>query len=487
MVAAANFLAYCAQITLLIVLCAGLPRLIRLSAPVAQYAFWRVLLVVCLALPALQPWRTQFATLAARLVPAAPAAGGGASTIAFSSEAVTFPFDVVAVGQIVLIGGFACRLTWMALGLVRLRQMRRRAPEEAVGFEDLKDVIGSRPKIRWSPDVRHPVTFGVLDPIVLLPVALKAVDRGAQRAVVAHELHHVSRRDWAWVMVEEIVRSAFWFHPAMWWLISRLQLARETVVDELSIRVTKARRTYLDALLAFADETGLASTPAFSARRHLFHRVLLLSKENQMSSIRVAVGSCVLVAALGAGTWGAAQAFPLHSLVIAAAPVDTAAPPVTAPSPTPEPVTVPAPKQAEAKQPPPPPPPPPKPVEQKRAAPPPPPPPPPPRKVPAAYQQALNELKPIRIERGMKGPTLVYDVKAVYPTDARAQRLEGIVELEVIIDTNGQVAEAMVTVPIEGLNEAALDAVRQWRFQPALLNGEPTAVVVNIEISFRLQ
>ena len=89
-----------------------------------------------------------------------------------------------------------------------------------------------------------------------------------------------------------MIRSVFWFHPAMWWLVSRVQLARETVVDELSILVTNARRTYLDTLLAFADDTGLASSPAFSARRHLFHRVMLLSKEGEMSSIRVAVGSC---------------------------------------------------------------------------------------------------------------------------------------------------------------------------------------------------
>ena len=94
----------------------------------------------------------------------------------------------------------------------------------------------------------------------------------------------------------------FWFHPAIWWLVSRVQLARETVVDELSILATNARRTYLDTLLAFADDTGLASSPAFSARRHLFHRVMLLSKEGEMSSIRVALGSCVLVLALGAGT-----------------------------------------------------------------------------------------------------------------------------------------------------------------------------------------
>jgi len=487
MITAANLLAYCAQITLLIVLCAGLPRLMRLPSPVVQHTFWRLLLLVCLALPLLQPWRTQVATLVARLVPAVDASGTAQSGIAFSSMAVTIPFDIVAIGQMVLVGGFACRLAWMALGLLRLRRMRRCAHEDAAGFDDLKEVIGTSPTIRWSADVRHPVTFGVVDPIVLLPVALKAVDRGAQRAIVAHELHHVRRRDWAWVMVEELVRSAFWFHPAMWWLISRVQLARETVVDELSILVTNARRTYLDALLAFADDTGFASSPAFSARRHLFHRVMLLSKENQMSSIRVAVGSCVLVAALGAGTWGAAQAFPLHSLVIAAAPVDTAAP-VATPSPTPEPAAAPAPKQAGAKQPPPPPPPPPKPVDQKKAMPPPPPPPPPPPKMPAAFKQALEDLKPIRLPAGSKSnPVLVYDVKAVYPPEARAQKLEGVVEVEVIIDRDGQVAQARITGPVEGLNEAALDAVRQWRFQPALMNGEPTAVVCSVEISFRLK
>ena len=482
MIAAANFVAYCAQVTLLILLCAGLPRLIRLSSPVAQYAFWRLLLVVCLALPLLQPWRTQVATLAARLVPATAEANARISTFSFSSAAVTFPFDVVAVGQIVLIAGIACRLAWLALGLVRLRQMRRRAHEEAAGFDDLKDLIGSRPKIRWSPDVRHPVTFGVLDPIVLLPVALKAVDRGAQRAVVAHELHHVRRRDWAWVMVEELVRSAFWFHPAMWWLISRLQLARETVVDELSILVTNARRTYLDALLAFADDTGLASSPAFSARRHLFHRVMLLSKENQMSSIRVALGSCVLVAALSAGTWSVAQAFPLHAVVVAASPAATPAPlaaSLPAPAPTPA--------QAKEKQPPPPPPPPPKPVDQKRTMPPPPPPPPPPPKVPAEYQQTLDELKPIQIPTGAKGPVLTYEVKPTYPPDAKAMKVEGTVELEAIIDTSGRVVSAMVTQSIPALDQAAIDAVKQWQFRPALLNGEPVNVICNIEMSFKVK
>jgi hypothetical protein len=123
----------------------------------------------------------------------------------------------------------------------------------------------------------------------------------------------VKRRDWGWVVSEELVRSIFWFHPAVWWLVSRVQLARETVVDELSILATNARRTYLDTLLAFADDTGLASSPAFSARRHLFHRVMLLSQEGEMSSIRVAFASCVLALALAAGTVEAVKAFPLYA------------------------------------------------------------------------------------------------------------------------------------------------------------------------------
>jgi TonB family protein len=485
MIAAANLLAYCAQITLLILLCAGLPRLIRLSSPVTQHAFWRLLLVTCLALPVLQPWRTQFASLTARLVPAASAAGAGASTLSFSSTAVTVPFDIIAVGEIVLMAGIACRLAWIALGLVRLRQMRRRAREQAAGFDDLKEAIGSRPEIRWSSDVRHPVTFGVLDPVVLLPIALKAVDRGAQRAVVAHELHHVHRRDWAWVMAEEIVRSVFWFHPAMWWLVSRVQLARETVVDELSILVTNARRTYLDALLAFADDSGLTSSAAFSARRHLFHRVMLLSKENQMSSIRVALGSCLLVAALGAGTWSVVQAFPLHAVVVVASAGDAAATPTAvlpaAPSP--------APAGLQDQQPPPPPPPPTRPVDPKRTMPPPPPPPPPkPPVMPAAFKQALEDLKPIRLVPGSKtNPVLIYEVKPKYPPDVQADKLEGTVTVDAIVDTTGAVYEAMVVQSIPAFDQAALDAVKQWRFQPGLLNGEPVAVVCTIEFTFTVK
>lgn len=223
------------------------------------------------------------------------------------------PRDWVGMAETVVLIGIGARLFWLALGAARLRGLRRRAAARpATGFDDMQEAIGTRAEILWTSDLRHPVTFGIVRPVILLPDALRSVDCAAQRAVFAHELAHVQRRDWLWVIGEEIVRSVFWFHPAMWWLVSRVQLARETVVDELSILATNQRRTYLDALLAFADDTGLVSPPAFSARRHLFYRVMLLAKEGEMSSYRIALASCVLIVVLGAGAWGGAYAFPLY-------------------------------------------------------------------------------------------------------------------------------------------------------------------------------
>src|SRR6185369_3506448 len=53
----ANLLAYAAQVTIIVLACAGLPRLLRLRSPVVQYAFWRTTLAVCLLLPFAQPWK----------------------------------------------------------------------------------------------------------------------------------------------------------------------------------------------------------------------------------------------------------------------------------------------------------------------------------------------------------------------------------------------------------------------------------------------
>ena len=75
----------------------------------------------------------------------------------------------------------------------------------------------------------------------------------------------------------------------------------------------------------------------------------------------------------------------------------------------------------------------------------------------------------------------------VYPAIARAAHLEGVVILEAVIREDGRVRDVRVLRSIPLLDAAAVEAVRQWRFTPTLLNGEPVPVVMTITVAFRLR
>jgi len=85
-----------------------------------------------------------------------------------------------------------------------------------------------------------------------------------QDAILCHEILHVRRRDWLFTVVEELVRAVFWFHPAIWWLLGEIGLAREQAVDRQVVEVTKSREEYVDALLAIA---GAQPRPTWPWRR----------------------------------------------------------------------------------------------------------------------------------------------------------------------------------------------------------------------------
>ena len=87
----------------------------------------------------------------------------------------------------------------------------------------------------------------------------------------------------------------------------------------------------------------------------------------------------------------------------------------------------------------------------------------------------------------IKSPVKVRDVKPTYPPEARASGIQGVVILETLIDADGFVVDARVLRSIPLLNEAALDAVRQWRFVPTLLNGEARSVLMTVTVNFMLE
>ena len=84
-------------------------------------------------------------------------------------------------------------------------------------------------------------------------------------------------------------------------------------------------------------------------------------------------------------------------------------------------------------------------------------------------------------------PRKTADARPVYPDIARTARVQGTVVLEAIIDRSGRVDELRVVRSVPLLDQAAVDAVRQWRYTPSTLRGQPVAVLITITINFTLQ
>jgi periplasmic protein TonB len=95
--------------------------------------------------------------------------------------------------------------------------------------------------------------------------------------------------------------------------------------------------------------------------------------------------------------------------------------------------------------------------------------------------------RPLLLHSGITAPRKVVDVPPNYPEIARNARIDGLVIIEATIDEHGNVIEARVLKSVSLLDAPALAAVRQWKFTPARLNGEPVPVVMTVTVNFQLR
>jgi protein TonB len=95
---------------------------------------------------------------------------------------------------------------------------------------------------------------------------------------------------------------------------------------------------------------------------------------------------------------------------------------------------------------------------------------------------------PFRPGSGVEPPRLLREVKADYTDEARRGNIEGEVELEIVVRRDGTVGDVKIVRGLRGgLNERAVQAVRQWRFAPGRMKGTPVDVVVEVGVEFRLR
>jgi len=99
---------------------------------------------------------------------------------------------------------------------------------------------------------------------------------------------------------------------------------------------------------------------------------------------------------------------------------------------------------------------------------------------------ASSERGPFRVGDGIARPVKIYDVKPIYPQPAMAKQVGGSVVIEATIGADGKVNNARVLRSVTELDQAALDAVRQWEYEPSRLNGVAVAVIMVIVVTFSL-
>jgi len=97
-------------------------------------------------------------------------------------------------------------------------------------------------------------------------------------------------------------------------------------------------------------------------------------------------------------------------------------------------------------------------------------------------------FSPIYITGDVEAPERIHAPQPKYPEEARISRVQGVVVLQTIIDTLGNVTNIKVLKGLpSGLTEAAVESVSSWRFNPALLDGQPVAVYYLVTVSFSMQ
>ena len=172
-------------------------------------------------------------------------------------------------------------------------------------------------EIAQSSLVVGPVVIGWLRPMILLPVtSLTGLTTEQLEAVLAHELAHVRRFDYVANLVQTVIETVFFYHPAVWWVSRRMRIHREDCCDDRAISVVASPLSYASALLALYElqDARSVSAPvvAMSATggslKKRIHRVLGLDEPLQSAPCWWSTTSVVCAVVLLTGCGLLAQA-----------------------------------------------------------------------------------------------------------------------------------------------------------------------------------
>jgi len=244
-----------------------LPRVIPafgIPIPVAPSAVVRVPDLAFAPLQAPLPLGDEAESASRTPSPAAPVAppSGASSSAAPASSGLRVPWALVAwllYGSGVLF--FVARL---GMGWRLMRRLVSASRPVDLSKAHVADAVPSPPaatlpravsraRIVESSAVATPLTTGILSPVVILPDNWREWPDEKLRAVLAHELAHVRRRDPLIALAACLNRAFFWFHPLAWWLARTLAASAEDACDDMAVKEAGTARRYAEVLLDMAE------------------------------------------------------------------------------------------------------------------------------------------------------------------------------------------------------------------------------------------
>lgn len=343
-----------------IVVVAGLRR----ASAAVRHLVWGTVIASLLVLPlvsAVLPWRLSVVPLgpiavapavvpnagspalppaaAPSAAPREPAAGAGPAAKAVEPPTVAPRFDATTLLVLLLLVwglGAAYLLGRLLLGAVVLARVVRRgtpldAPEWRRPLLEAADRLALErlPRLVMSDRLPMPFACGVVHPAIVLPVEAAEWDDRRRRAVLFHELAHLTRYDLVANALGQIAAAVYWFHPLVWTAVRKLRVESERACDDLVLGVGTRASEYADHLLQIVCRAARSRTPAVAlpmAQRHEFEGRMLAILERVARREPASWRHGALLAALAlAFILPLAALAPSRPAVAAAGPVDAPA------------------------------------------------------------------------------------------------------------------------------------------------------------------
>jgi beta-lactamase regulating signal transducer with metallopeptidase domain len=232
--------------------------LLRRSRPEARYAAACMALLLLAILPVATTWR-----LYSPALPAAPSGATQGRIYADVERTMVWPaaesgpqksiYEWAFTAWLFGVTFMGLRFLWSAGQLSVLRRRGAAADDESVRFitRVAQRMNVRRFRVLFSPMTDVPSVIGWVRPVILLPAATLAGLTPAQlEAVIAHELAHIRRHDYAINILQMIVETLLFYHPAVWWMSRCIRVERELCCDDLAVRTCGDRLGYARALAA---------------------------------------------------------------------------------------------------------------------------------------------------------------------------------------------------------------------------------------------